>query len=291
MAALIPLFKEKQLKPAWKFDAATLIWRIVFTSKNRLIGETRNQETKSTNFFCIDIHSGRPLWKNLEFEEPWWIGIEAIHEQWLILHGFVRPDIPEHRGIRMIDSESGKLLWKNDALSFWFIDKDKLYAHQYFIDKHIACELDMNTGATLKEYSEDLESLLELRQQILHRESDRQPNVYFPELFDEHETAPSTGTVIRLITEGKALEGWIEYLVHREMLIVSHYRRYHDNPESPLLNNILTLYDLKNEKTLYNEIIAKEVKAPSPYSFFVKDDLLIFIQHQTVITALQAWKS
>jgi hypothetical protein len=291
MAALIPLFKVKQLKPAWKFDADTLIWRIVFTSKDRLVGETRNQETKSTSFFCLDLYSGKPLWKDMRFEEPWWIGIEAVHERWLFLHGFVRPDIPEHRGIRVLDIETGKLLWRNDALSFWFIDKDKLYAHQHSFDKHIACELDMNTGTTLKEYSGDLESLLKLRQQVLDRESDHEPHVSFPELFDEHESAPNTGTVVRLITEGKALEGWIEYLVHREMLIVSHYRRYHDHPESPLLNNILTLYDLKLGKTLYNEIIAKEVKAPSPDAFFVKDDLLIFIQHQTMITALQLWKS
>jgi hypothetical protein len=48
---------------------------------------------------------------------------------------------------------------------------------------------------------------------------------------------------------------------------------------------------LKSEKTLYNEIIAKGVRVPSPDSFFIKDDYLFFINHQTLLTALQPWKS
>lgn len=151
MVSMIPFLKEKQLKPAWVFDAGTLIWRIFFTSNNHIIGETRNQEAKSTGFFCVDIHSGKHLWKNISFDEPWWIGIEAVHERWMILHGYVRPDMPEHRGIRIIDIESGKLLWRNDHLSLWFIDNEKLYAHKYLFEKHIACEFDIKTGTLLND--------------------------------------------------------------------------------------------------------------------------------------------
>jgi len=76
MAALIPLFKEKQLKPSWNYDAGTLIWRIYITSNNFIVGETRNQETKSTSYFCIDSKSGVSLWQHMSFEEPWWIGMK-----------------------------------------------------------------------------------------------------------------------------------------------------------------------------------------------------------------------
>ena len=133
MASIISLFKEKQLKPAWQFNAGALIWRILFTSNNLIIGETRNQVAKSTSFFCINAHSGKPVWGKIEFGEPWWIGIEAIYDRWLILHGFTRPDMPEHKGIRIVELSSGKLLWKNAELSYWFVSDQKLYAYKYII--------------------------------------------------------------------------------------------------------------------------------------------------------------
>jgi hypothetical protein len=291
MASLIPLFKEKKLKPVWNFNAGTLIWRIFFTSNNLIIGETRNQEEKSTSFFCVNIYSGKPLWQNIGFDEPWWIGIEAVHERWLILHGFVRPDMPEHRGIRVIDIESGELLWRNDTLSFWFIDNDKLYAHKYIFEKHICSELDINTGTIVNERSDNLTLMQDLRQKVLQKESEREQDVIFPEVYDENEADSTVRTVVRRITENKAIEGWIEYLSHRDMLIVSHYSRVQNQSESSLLNNILSVYDLRSKKNLYSEIIAEGVKTPSPDSFFIKDDLLFFIKHQTTLIALQPWKS
>jgi hypothetical protein len=287
MDSFIPLFKEKQLKPVWNFDAGALIWRIFFTSNDLIIGEARTQEKKSTSFFCIDIQSGKPLWKDIGFDEPWWIGIEAVYKKWLVLHGFVRPDMPEHRGIRVIDIESGKLLWRNDGLTFWFIDADKLYAHKYLFEKHIGCELEIQTGAIINEHSDDLDTVQRLRQNVLQRESEHQQDVIFPEVFDENETEADIKTVVKRITEDKAIEGWVEYLSYRGVLILSQYRKTQNKSEPSLLNNILTVYDLKNEKILYAEMIAKDVPMPSPDSFFVKDDLLFFIKHQTNLMALR----
>jgi hypothetical protein len=291
MASLIPLFKEKRLKPVWNFDAGTLIWRIFFTSNNLMIGETRNQETKSTSFFCVDLHSGKPLWRNVGFDEPWWIGIEAVYKKWMILHGFVRPDIPEHRGVRVIDVESGKLLWRNDDLTFWFLDNEKLYAHKYLFEKHIGSELDIKTGILINEYSDNLDTLQELRQKVMQNEFSCQQDVIFPEVFNENEAESVIRTAVQRITEGKALEDWIEYLSHRGILIVSHYHQTKNQTESSLLNNILSVYDVKSEKTLYSEIITTDAKTPSPDSFFIKNDLVLFIKQQTIVTALQAWKS
>jgi hypothetical protein len=291
MAALIPLFKEKQLKPVWKFDAGTLIWRLFFASHDLMVGETRNQETKSTRFFCIHLHSGKPLWQNIGFDEPWWIGIETVHEKWLILHGYVRPDMPEHRGIRVVDIESGKLLWKNDTLSFWFIENETLYAHKYIFEKHIGCELDIKTGSILDEQSDNLELMQVLRQKVLQKDSERHQDVIFPEVFDDHESDDPLRTAVRKVTESKALDGWIEYLSLRDILVISQYRQVQNQSESSMMNNVLSVYDMKSGKTLYNEIIAQGVKAPSPDSFFVRGDVLLFINHQTVLTALQPWKS
>ena len=291
MASRIHLFKDTQLKPVWTFNAGALIWRIFFTPHNLLIGETRDQEEKSTRFFCLDIPTGRVRWQDIGFEEPWWIGIEAVHEPWLILHGYVRPDVPEHRGIRVLDIESGKLLWRNDERSFWFIDGEQLYAHTYLFEKHICTVMDINTGELVSEQSENLDAMQELRQQTLQKESERQPAVMFPDVYDEHEADPALRKTIQRLTDNKALEGWIEFLDHRGILIVSYYRKEEKTADPPLLDNRISIYDKQNEKILYTDIIAGGVKTPSPDTFFIKDDLLLFLKHQTSILALQPWKS
>jgi uncharacterized protein YpiB (UPF0302 family) len=86
------------------------------------------------------------------------------------------------------------------------------------------------------------------------------------------------------------VEGWIEFLSLRDILILSQYRQMKDRSESPTLDNILSVYDLKNEKIMFTEIIAERVTTPSPGTFFVKDDVLFFIKHQTMLIALQPWK-
>jgi hypothetical protein len=290
MAALIPLFKEKQLKPSWIYNAGTLIWRLFVTSNKFIVGETRNQETKSTSFFCVELSTGKPLWQHRSFEEPWWIGIEAVHEQWLILHGYVRPDMPGHRGIRVIDVESGRLLWRNDDLTFWFIDDQKLYAHKYIFEKHIACVLDIHTGAILLEQSDTLDQMQELRQKVLRIESEHQQDVLFPQLYDEKEATGVLRISVQRLKERNAVEGWIEYLSRRDILILSQYRRLQDRSESPPLDNILSVYDLIHGKILFTEIIAERLTTPSPGTFFVNDNVLFFIKHQTMLTALQPWK-
>jgi hypothetical protein len=126
---------------------------------------------------------------------------------------------------------------------------------------------------------------------VLQNEFEHQQDVIFPEVFDENGAEPIIRTAVQRITESKALEDWIEYLSRSDILIVSQYRQAQNKSESSLLNNILSVYDLKSEKILYNEIIAKDVKIPSPDSFFIKNDLLFFIKHQTMLTALQVWKS
>ncbi len=286
MTSVISIFKEKQLKQTWTFDAGALIWRIL-TSNNYIIGETRNQEKKLTSFFCIDICTGKPLWQNISFDEPWWIGIESVKKKWMILHGFVRPDMPEHRGIRIIDIETGKLLWRNDYLSFWFINDEKLYAHRYLFERHIGCELDIKTGTILNEYSDNFDVLQNLRQKI---SQEFQHDVIFPEVFDVNNTELTVRTTIQRMTESKALEGWVEYFSKSGILIVSQYRSEQIQSEPPLLNNVLIVYNLESKKTLYSKIIAKDVKVPSPDSFFIKNDFLFFIEHHKTLTALSPWK-
>jgi hypothetical protein len=290
MSNLFSFFRLNQLKPAWEFDASAFIWRIFFTSANRVVGESRNESAKSTSFFCVDAHSGQPLWKDVKLDEPWWIGIETVYDNWVILHGFVRPDMPEHRGISVMKIESGKVIWKNDELAFWFIEHEKLYAQKYLFEKRIGYELDINTGEVLGEYIDNLEVLEDKRKNVLQDKINERRDLLFTEIYNSNRTDPLINDVIRRITDERALSEWIEYFVNKDILLLSYYQvEQKDGPR--LLDNILTVYDLKSEKTLFNEIIGKELQVPSHDTFIIKDDFVYFIKNQSILTAIQPWKS
>jgi len=290
MADFFPLIRSKQLKPIWEFSTGVLIWRILFSSQNTIVGETRNQETKSTSFFCVDARTGKSLWKEIEFDEPWWIGIETVYDKWIILHRFARPDMPEHRGIYLVELTSGKLLWKNNELTYWFVLDQKLYAYKYIFEKRLGYEIDINTGTMLNEFADNLDSLHELRRQVLQKESESMQSTVFPKLYSQREDNSEAATAIQLITGGNALEGWIEYLLRNNILVVSHYRK-ENSSASATLENILTVYDIERREKRFSEIIMKGVQVPSPDTFFVKDEFVYFIKNQDTLTALRPWKS
>ncbi|MGD0590216.1 MAG: DUF4905 domain-containing protein [Bacteroidota bacterium] len=290
MADFFPLIRSKQLKPIWEFSTGVLIWRIFNSSHNTIIGETRNQEAKSTSFFCVDARTGKSLWKDIEFDEPWWIGIEKVYDKWIILHRFARPDMPEHRGIHMVELATGKLLWRNDDLTYWFVHDQKLYAYKYIFEKRLGYEIDINTGTVLNEYADTLDSLHELRRQILQEESDGMQGTELLELYNQEQIDSEVATSIRQITGGNALEGRIEYLLRSNILLVSYYRKENSSASSTL-ENIFTVYDTERRKKRFSEIIVKGVQAPSPDTFFVKDEFVYFIKNQNTLTALRLWKS
>jgi len=290
MAGLFPLFRSKKLKPIWEFSTGVLIWRIFISSQNTIVGETRNQAARSTSFFCVDARTGKPLWKEIEFDELWWIGIETVYDEWIILHKFARPDMPEHRGIYIVELATGELLWRNDDLTYWFVDDQKLYAYKYIFEKRLGYEIDINTGTILNEYADNLDPLHELRIQVLQKESEGMQGKIFPELYSHGQFNSDVAVVIHQITGGNALEGWIEYLHRSNILLVSYYRE-EISSKSATLENILTVYDTKRREKRFDEILAKNVQVPSPDTFFVKDEFMYFIKNQNTLTALQPWKS
>jgi hypothetical protein len=289
MNDLFSFFRSKQLKPVWEFSTDALIWRIFFTSNNKIVGETRDQESRSTEYFCIDASSGKTLWKNIGFEEPWWIGVESVHENRLILHGFARPDMPQHLGIRVVDIDSGKLVWKNDDITFWFVQDEKLFAHKYLFEKRIGYEIDIRTGTILSEHDSDLDVLEEKRSKNLRQETDDQQGVIFPEQYHESIADEKIRDLIRKITDAKAIEDRTEYMIYRDVLVLSYYRQEQKKSESMLMDNVLSIYDLSSGKTVHNETIIESVKLPSPDTFFVKNDLLYFIKDRTILTAMRPW--
>ena len=289
MTGRFHLFHSKQLKPIWELRTNALIWRIIFSPSNTIIGETRDQAKKNTSFFCVDSATGKVLWKEMVYGEPWWIGIETIYDRWMILHGYTRPDMPEHHGVRIIDLMSGKMVWQNEDISYWFIHNQKLYAHKYVFEKRIGYEIDISNGSVLQEYSQNLEVLHDLRKTLIEGESKESANVTYAEHWDPSEEPRDLKVVVDSIVGENVLEGWIEYFKRNNILVLSYYRKI-EKSEPVFLENILSIYDTDEHEVLFEQKIGDNLQIPTSDTFFMKNDFVYYINNSHTLTALRPWK-
>ena len=109
-----------KIKKKYSFKDKRQIWRLLITDTDLLIIETRSVESREVYFNCIDIHSGKKKFNNIQMEEKSWIGIEMIYKDIIFFHQYAKPDMPEHRRILAYDINQqkycGKMMSSHSAL-------------------------------------------------------------------------------------------------------------------------------------------------------------------------------
>jgi hypothetical protein len=287
--SMFSFLPSKSLSPDWTFTASGMIWRMLLAEPERIVGECRDPEKKVASFFCIDLSSGKPLWKDLVLDELWWVGIETVRDNVILLHTFSQPDMPQHKGIRALDVSSGVELWRNDDVSYWFGHGGRVIAYRDFFEKRVGYEMDLRSGALLKTHDTSLNDLQELRRLDDHQQSS---DVTLPEVFTDEEAIPPIADIIRKETKGKKLAGKVEYITQRDFLLFNyHVPQGESTGESPKLENNFMVYDLSSGKRIFAKVIARDLTGYVPDAFFLKGPLAIFIQDQKALTALRLWKS
>ena len=158
---MVNLFHRNTLQVKWQYSNSDIIWKLSYAELGFLIGESRNLETKRASFLCLDASTGKIFWDNVSLEEPWWVGIEGVEHNVVFFHRYAQPELPEHKFIEAHDCRTGKLLWMNTDLIFWFALEDKVYANKNFFEKRVTYCLDAMTGSVLGECSDVAEQYAE----------------------------------------------------------------------------------------------------------------------------------
>jgi hypothetical protein len=285
---IFSIFRSVHIEPFWTYSSEGVLWRILFSPHQRIIVEIRDQERKQASFSCLDEETGLPLWQNLQLGEKWWVGLETIHDRYAILHEFPKPDMPEHRGIWVVDVETGSLLWERRELTFWFAFQNRLYAYEQRFDKRVGYVLEMASGATLELYEEGLESLLAVRQLAMHTEEPEE--TFFPLRAEISSPRPALDGIIRKEIQGEAVVGSVEFLQHRNLLILNYHSAMKESsPEAPLLKSRLKILDLRRGSRIYDDILFEGGNAPVPDSFFVRHNSVYFVRNQHTLVSLRPW--
>jgi hypothetical protein len=287
--SILSLFKSDRLLPEWTYSASGVIWRMVLAERGMLVGESRDPENKVASFFCLDISSGKVVWSDLRLDEPWWVGIEAVQKDVVLLHAFAKPDMPEHKGIRAFGGASGVQLWRNDDVAYWFGRDDRVIAYRDFFERRVGYEIDLHSGVLLKTHETSLEELHALRRQAAEDQST--PGVMLPEIF-VGDVEPALAALVGKETKGKAVSGRVEYICQQDVLVFNFHVQMRDGKGRPAkLDNNLIVYRLTDKNRVFSDVIGRNLTGYVPDSFFVKHPFLFFIKDQRILTALRLWKS
>jgi hypothetical protein len=265
-----------KLKKLYKHDNGKQIWRILPTDNNKVVLEEREINTKEVFFSCIEIESGKKIFKNYQLDEKNWIGIESIYNDIIYFHSYGKPDMPAHKSIIAYDIRSQSILWQNDNYVFSFVYADKVYCYQQRFESKVFFALDYLTGNAIEDFGNDVSVINQIKEQYDAKFWEQ--NYFFPEYFNRSGQAEKDYQkyLQKLLTD-KVIKGEVSYLVIKDLLMFN----YHEVNKTNTLNNEFVVIDLNKNKTLLKESLDKNLVNLMPESFFVKDNFLFLIVDKT----------
>jgi hypothetical protein len=271
------LLDRRSFKPRRIYTVRGILWQIAVDGAGRFIGEDRDLTHRSVRFFCVEGRTGKVLWESLRGDEDWWTGIEAIHGDVLLLHGFAAPDLPGHRGITAFSIPDGRKLWSVPDATYRGFAEARILASRNSTYGEEFITLDPATGHMAR--SGDDESA------VRYRDADNEPAVAFPEWIrlDEARSLPEFQLMRTLLPPAaSAMVG-----VYRDphVLLVSYYVPAESN--SSLLKGIIMMADPSEGRVLMSDVLHAGVVTPVRDSWFVAYGKLFFIQERTAICAVQ----
>jgi hypothetical protein len=265
-----------KLKKKYHLDNKLQIWRIIPTKAGKLIIEEREHEKKQAYFHCLALDSGKKILSDFQFDDKFWVGIEAVQDDTIFFHKFAKPDMPKHRGIFAFDLAKKEFIWQNPDLIFLFLLKEKLYAYKEKFEGRNYYSINTTSGEIIEEIGEDYKKINQLRSESTLENGNG--SYLFPEAFEaDSGTDNSLNKFIRSLRSKFVISGNIEYILKNSLLLLS----FHEVNKSGTLNNLFKAVDLSTGKHILEEVINKETGLFLTDSFFVNDDLLFLLFGKT----------
>ncbi len=271
------LFKSRSIRSGWEFRVSGVFWRLLPHAGKYLIGEERDVSAKRVTFFCIDFESGVPRWESISLGETWWIGLEAVHGESVILHGYSSPDMPEHRKIFVIDLHTGKLLWQNDDLAFVAVEGESVFAKKSLSEDRSMVELSLRDGRILRERVDRIPSVSEpdsssaLYPQAVRSFAELPQPVQ--SLFDKRAIRQDAASGVECLEEG-------------EHVIVSWYEPIGSPPSTVSWRQELAVIRSGGGAVRFSDTLSANTAYPVPDSFFVMSHRLCYVRERSQLRTL-----
>jgi hypothetical protein len=271
----LPFFRKEYLSVGWSYDASGVIWKIVPAEKKYLVGEVRDTTNRKVEYFVLDVLTGNQLWRKNIFD-PWWVGIEVVHNNFIVFHGYETPELPEHLNVIVVDDITGSVIWSAGDLKYLFIKDDELYAVRHFKNTASFVKCELATGKIIGECDE--EAVNDIHKSVDIKKPD---NINYPDSLEliENENVKLIGNQIpdfRIM----------EYLIQDGKVIIAGYTTIRNSNNSISLHHELIIVKEENKKIIYRDTISHKSAYPLNGTFLFMSGKIIHPKENKIINAI-----
>lgn len=272
-----------RLAPSWELTPGATIWKLEVTAGGRLVGESRDVESKRMTLFAIDLDRGALIFSGCALEEPWWLALDGVVGELAIVHRYPKPDMPNVLGTTVVDATTGATLWSDPTLRVICGAEEILLAQRGASnDAPRLAFVDARTGATLGDADDE-------RAAAFHASCDEAARWSGWTAADELAEDEPRMLALRPVIDREIAErrGPVEVADVDGVVVASGYARSRQGADAMLqglLDNIIVV--VAGGRVVYRETIATRLPAPTGDSFFVRNGVLHFVRHGCTLVGL-----
>ncbi len=263
------------MKKYFKHNNKKQIWRILISETDKLVLEERDMKTKEVFFSCYDLSTKEKIFSNFQFDEKSWIGIEALENDIIIFHLYMKPDMPQHKGFFTYDIKQKKILWKNETLTYFFSDNEKIVAFQQQFEGRNYVEIDLQTGDVIRNLGEDYTNVNLMKQQAQEKKS--YAGYLFPEVFNPLNDEPQFDSIRNTVSRF-AFSGQVEYFQNGDFLFFT----FHEKKDEKF-NQHFYICSISDGSLFFSDVLNKNIHNYAVDSFFLYKKFLFLIKEKQII--------
>jgi len=252
---------QKLSSASWQFDE--VIWQIIAHPLGNIIFiEERNQANKQVRFSAIDLQAENFLWRNITFEESWWISLTASGDDVLYFTVYTNPQNPENKSLMAYNFRDQRILWFRNNLSFLTLTANAVHGFDSRLSRKIQVKkTDGDSSDTLPVGESSIET-----------------QVMTPHRYTRGTSNFETVYSFLKVKFGFEPSDVIEYLEFKEYVIISYYLTGNS------LANYLLVLDGEGDVCV-EEILGERLEGIAVDSFFMLSGFLIFVKNKTVLVS------
>ncbi|GMU86925.1 MAG: hypothetical protein AMXMBFR48_21660 [Ignavibacteriales bacterium] len=252
-----------KLRKVYKRDAGRIIWRILFNNHDLMLIEERDTQKKEVFFTVADMNNFKQVIEDIQQGEVFWTGVECFFEEYILFHGFAKPDMPFHKGIRLYSVKEKKVLWQHDDLVFAFLDRDTVWTYKPGFEKKEYIRVAIASGQAVS--SDEPEP-----GDIASRKAE------FREMTTRGITAP----------DPEPNEPGGGELIYAEIAETDEYlfRSGYKEQEGGMFNQYLQMIRKSDGKNLEEMVINEDTPLIIPDSWFLRNNMLYVIKDKRTLS-------
>ena len=225
--------------------------------KGILLLETRDSKQKRVSFSALECESGKFLWRDIVFDEPWWVNLGAVSGDIVLFTVYLETNNPDRKGIFAYHIFDRGILWWNNDFSLISVKGNKVegVASKYGFRNVI---LDLNSGTEVSPQMDQPEN----NDEVIR------PHQYF----SEHEYFTTVKTFLEEKFNLLPVIA-LEYMEHDSIIFVSFYIQ-----DGELANYLILIS--ADGKLLLNEKLDEHLKGIGMGTFFVFSGCVFFVKNK-----------